>query len=56
MKENFKLGISGAHSNLIRSLGTELEDIELSDDSEYNPKELMYDYNNSKKKYKYKKK
>ena len=64
MKENFKIGISGAHSNLIHSLEEELEDIELSDNSEYDPKELMYNYINSKnkyrkktkKKYKYKKK
>ena len=48
MKENFKIGISGAHSNLIHSLEEELEDIELSDNSEYDQKELMYNYINSK--------
>lgn len=51
MKENFKIGVSGGRSNLIHLLEEELEDIELSDNSEYDPKELMYNYINSKKKY-----
>ena len=51
MKENFKIGVSGARSNLIHSLEEELVDIELSDNSEYDPKESMYNYINSKKKY-----